>query len=295
MNLKSILIITCIFLTTPILLAEELVMVQTVSSDQTSFAIRKGAEEDIRIGMQALFSTKNATVKAQVIKTTRHYSLWQLKEKAGKFPFKKNSFVTYNKDLDTIWYAVPTVKTKYNLKSWRPNTYWTLRTGHSYTLSESVTDTSAKDKPVRSNFQVELMWHKQVRKQRIDWGWGVRYDSETAQTSSPVIVTLPTSRILLNTQFTFHFPRDNKTKNNFFGAVAIALGQSTTKVDTETSSGYALVFPQVTFGFIKQIGKRRAVLIEASAEVINTQEKFEDGTLQTSNMLNAKIALGLKF
>ena len=96
---------------------EELVMIQTVSADEKTFVIRKGAEDDIRIGMDSLFSSKHATVKARAIKTTRYFSVWKLLEKHAKFPFKKRTFITYNRDLDTIWYSVPTIKTSYNYKS----------------------------------------------------------------------------------------------------------------------------------------------------------------------------------
>ena len=73
------------------------------------------------------------------------------------------------------------------------------------------------------------------------------------------------------------------------------MGQSSTKVDTELTSGYALVFPQLTLGFVKQMGDDTAMLFEASAEVINSKEEFDDGTLQTANMLNARLGVGFKF
>ena len=274
---------------------EELVLVQTVAADGKTFVIRKGSMDDIRVGKEALFSSKHASVKARAIKTTRFFSVWELLAKDAKFPFRKKVFITFNADLDTIWYSVPTVKTKYNYRAWKPSTYFKFRAGYSYTISESVTDISADNKPTRTNLQMDIMWHKEVRERKIDWGWGIRYDSESATTTNPIVVNIPSQRIMLITEFTFHFPRHKKTKNNFYGTFGLGAGQSSTTIDDESSTGYALLFPQITLGFSKQIGDKKAMIFEATGEVINSEEKFSDGTLQTSNFINIKAGIGFKF
>ena len=83
--------------------------------------------------------------------------------------------------------------------------------------------------------------------------------------------------------------------NNLYAAVGAGYGYSNTKVDSAVSTGYSLLFPLVRIGFLTNLHKNWCLLTEIVGEAIGSTEKFQGGDVQKTNIINAKITLGLRF
>ena len=70
--------------------------------------------------------------------------------------------------------------------------------------------------------------------------------------------------------------------------------QKTTISGTNTS-GTARLLPYARFGYLYDTGGSYDYTFETSAESISIKESFQDGDEQTTNLINVKVAVGLRF
>lgn len=280
---------------------EKLIVVQAISTTQKTFVLRLGRAENITPGVRALFSTEKVSVVGECIEASREYSLWKPWEPLANIPFKKGQIITYNNNLDSIWYKIPELKDTLEEKKQAllmvPEPYWIFRYSVAKTFQQSTTETDAELGPDRKAQQMELTYNKHLYR-RLDWGFGVRYDQETAtikETSSSPNLTIPSNRYYLIGEVTFNFDKLKKTMNNMYAGIGTGIGYSTTKVDSAISTGTAILFPLVRVGFLTNLKNNWSLLTEVVGEAIGTREKFSGGDVQTTNIMNAKITIGLRF
>lgn len=276
---------------------ERLIVVQAVSNSARTFALHMGMQDGITPGARHLFSTDKISLVGECVQASREYSLWQPWDQNAAVPFKKGQIITYNNNIDSVWTKVPELQDKLDDKKqqllWRPKPYWAFRFAVGKTMAESTTDTDANATPERTVSQLEGMYNRNLYR-RLDWGLGVRYDKESAKLDEGNIV-IPTTRYLGMFEISFHFDPLKKTINHLYSAAGIGAGISNTQIDDDTSSGTCFVLPSIRFGFMTSISQNYALLTEAIIEAISSKEKFADGTVQTTNLANAKVSIGIRF
>ena len=87
--------------------SDELVRIQTVSKDRSSFVVALGKGDGIQVGQSSLFSTRKISLMANAVEVNRYYSLWNISEQEGVVPFKRNQFVNFSKQINSIFIEVP--------------------------------------------------------------------------------------------------------------------------------------------------------------------------------------------
>ena len=115
-------------------------------------------------------------------------------------------------------------------------------------------------------------------------------DNEDAES-----LNIPSVRYLAIAEFTYRFKYINNTENYWYAAISTGFGTSGTTVDNTVLTGNAALIPAFRIGLKTNLSKKRAFLIEAVAESIAVQEEFKDGREQRTNIINTKLAVGLKF
>ncbi len=277
------------------LLNNDITIVQSVSTSQKTFVIRRGADSGVTLGQESLFSTKNISLRMKAIEVSRFFSLWKTSDKRARIPFLKNDFINYSSKIDQITLEIPVInKNEIALsRSTQKNHYWIARMALSFTLTESISDIDSNSNSLRNGYQFEL-YRPQRLFNRVDWAWGIRYDTEAVILRDSNL-QIPTVRLLGMTEFTYNFPTFSKTNNHFYASLGAGIGSSSTNINDEISSGYSIVAPIVRIGFNKAYSHNLLFLIEGTGETISTKEVFENGKEQTTNMLNLKITFGVKF
>lgn len=281
---------------------EQLVIVDAVSSSRQTFVIQRGAADGIARGAESLFSNENVSVLAQAIEVTRQHSLWRLKEQSATFPFKKNQSIVFNKNRTDIWSELPNIQKRIS-KAKREEEVFAqlygdgrtiqLRGSFSNTFYESTTDTDSQQSPDRTGIHIEGIYHWRLW-EKFEIGAGLRFDSEDAVISDPDL-TIPNTRIMAIAELTYHFSDFQGQGNNFFMAAGLGIGRSQTQVDQAVSTGLATVLPSLRVGYIIRRAGGFDFTFETVAEAISATESFIDTKEQTTNLVNAKVALGIRF
>ncbi len=276
---------------------EKLMVVQTVSTTQRTFVLRLGMQDGVTVGRRALFSTDKVSIVGECIQSSREYSLWKPWEPQANIPFRKGQIITYNNNLDSVWTKIPelqeTLEEKKRQLLYIPEPYWALRFSLGKSLSESTTDTSAEQTPSRTSTQFEAVYNKHLYR-KLDWGIGARFDKESGELEEGN-VTLQSNRYMVYGEISFHFDPSEKTLNHLYAAAGMGMGMSNTKIDDAVSTGTSLLMPVVRVGFMTALSRNYNMLTEVVAESIASKEKFADGTQQNAQMINAKVAIGLRF
>jgi hypothetical protein len=274
---------------------DELVIVQSVSSTQKTFVIRRGAEDGVVVGQESLFSTEKISLRMKALEVSRFFSLWALSEPRASIPFIKNDFITYTNNLDRISIEVSTLvdnEKEYSEIILRDD-FWIFRTAISFTFFESISSTEANNDSSRGGYQFEIFRPKQLYNQ-IEWAWGLRYDTESVILKDTNL-EIPSNRILGMVEFIYNFPVFKRTNDNIYASLGGGIGSSSTTINGETSSGYAIVTPVVRIGYNKAYSSNLVFLLEGTGEAISTTEVFASGEEQTTNLVNIKFTFGVKF
>lgn len=281
---------------------EELVVIQAVSSTKKTLVLNRGFADGIGLYTESLFSTQDVSLAARAIEVAHNYSLWELNDKKAIFPFEKEQLVTFNRDQTSIWNEIPEVKnqlasTKFTqdtyVKPEAPRHHFGPRISLSNTFYESVSETDSERKPKRSGLTVEGFYFLRYSP-RIELGFGLRLDQEDAVITDPDL-TIPSQRIFGLSELTYHFEPMRRSQNNFFVSLGAGIGQSQTEVDEAVSTGMAVLLPYTRVGYLMRRGKRTAFIVEATAEAISTNESFIDTEEQTTNLVNVRLGLSLRF
>lgn len=282
---------------------EELMIIQSVSSSKKTFVIRKGKSEGVLINQESLFTSDKFSLSARVIEVTRDYSLWQLSDLRATVPFQKGETVNYTNTIENLYTEIPLLRydpkelakearEKNKIAELRPE-HWLIRGNLSYTLAESVTDIAGDLESSRSgvNLEAQYLWSLTPK---MSIAAGLRYDQENTSITEPNL-DIPTTRVFVTGDYIYHFDYIGESRDHLYMAIGIGLGQSSTDVDGTISSGLATLLPSVRLGYQLALSNGISMVIESVAEAISANESFEDGTTQRTNLVNAKLAIGLKF
>jgi hypothetical protein len=281
---------------------EELVVIQAVSSTKKTLVLNRGFRDGIGLYSESLFSTQDVSLAARAIEVAHNYSLWELNDKKAIFPFEKEQLVTFNQNMSNIWSEIPDVKKQFEesqlvqdtlVRIDAPKHHFGPRISISNTFYESVSETDSERKPQRSGLTVEGFYFLRYSP-RIELGFGLRLDQENAVITNPDL-TIPSRRIFGLSELTYHFEPIRRSQNNFFVTLGAGIGQSETEVDGSVSTGMATLLPYARSGYLMRRGRRTAFVIEASVEAISTNESFLDTKEQTTNLVNARLGLSLRF
>lgn len=273
---------------------DEVVLIQAVSTTGKTFIIRRGAEDGISFGQESLFSTKNSSFTARAIEVNRNLSLWKLKDKRGAVPFGKGDFVTYTNNIENVWTEIPKIQLapKQELV-FKESSNWLFQGNYSLAMSEAVSDTSESKTTDRVGYQFEFLY---ARRFAVHWEWatGFRLDRENATLQEPAL-DVPTNRYLATAQITYHFENFKNSDDNLYLSIAASYGISNTSIDDAVSTGTTLVLPVVKFGYISVVSPNYSLYYELAAEGLAQEESFTDTTAQTTNIINTKASIGIRF
>jgi len=291
---QCLVLIVSLSFTVEIFADDELVIVQAVSKSGKSFVVRKGAAEGVAIGQESLFTTKDASFTAKVIEVNRFFSLWNLKDDRGAVPFNKGEYVTFTNNIENIWTEIP--KLQFAPKEelvFKQSTQWIARLGYGLAMSESVSDTDENKTASRASFQFEGLFANRVA---VHWEWaiGMRFDRDNATLNEPSL-EVPTNRYMLTAELNYHFANFARSDDSMYLGAAVAYGLSNTTIDESISTGTSLVLPIIKLGYIKRVSASYALVFEGSVEAIAQSESFEDTEKQTTNIVNSKLSIGVRF
>ena len=221
--------------------ADELVVIQNVSSSRKTLVINKGAIDGVTYGQEAVFVSPKISISLNAIEINRHYSLWQVADPEAAIPFDIKEIVIYTTSPEALWAGNSYLLSRLKEAKWDKESFWILRTHFSYALSESVADTASRQEVFRTGLQVEGMYARQVT-QQVDWGLGVRFDYETMTIRGPS-VTIPTQRLWAVGELIYNFTPFNKAKQSLYIGVGLGVGISRTIIDETTVGGLTSIMP----------------------------------------------------
>lgn len=273
---------------------DELLPIQAVSNSGKTFVVRKGAEDGVAVGQQSLFSTKNTSFTAVVIEVNRFFSLWRLKDNRGAVPFSKGDFVTYTNNIENVWTEIPKLQMapKEELV-FKEKSFWNLRGNYSLAMSESVSDTDTDKTQNRIGYQLEVVYSRHFTV-HWEWGVGIRLDRENTTIQEPAL-DIPSNRYMLAGELLYHFEKFKQNDDNVYLGVALAYGLSNTTIDESVSTGTTLVLPIVKVGYINRLASRYSIVFELAFESLAQTESFADTDEQTTNIINSKASIGVRF
>ncbi|MDO9181150.1 MAG: hypothetical protein Q7U04_02015 [Bacteriovorax sp.] len=281
---------------------EELMVVQTVSTDRRSFVVAKGVKDGIATGQEVIFANENVSILCRAYEVNRNYSLWRPIDKNINIPFNKEDFISYNSHaygnvaleiVGDINNLTPEVNYDIEFRKFRSSNNFSLKASFDQGFSQSSSDVSADNNSKRSGFSYALEYNFRFLPE-FEMSFGGRIDNEVYRLTDPQL-DIPTTRVMGTIAATYHLMAFSKNKNNFYLTLAAGIGKSTTTVNEETSSGIVTLLPEVRLGHIMPYSKSVAMIFEASIESLSAHEKFSDNTEQVTNILSAKLTLGLRF
>lgn len=274
-------------------LTDELVRIQTVSKDRSSFVVALGKGDGIQVGQSSLFSTRKISLMANAVEVNRYYSLWNISEKEGVVPFKRNQFVSFSKQINSIFIEIPRLHKLQADVFHKENYYWMGKWNYSFSLSESVSGASSSDQILRTGSHFEIGYVRDWTT-KLDWGVGVRYDREVSTRQSPGL-EIPNAKICVTGDIYYHFSHLGESKINPYLGVGIGVGYSNTSVNSTVSKGLAMILPVLKVGLQTEVAESKFLIFEGIIESVSATESFGDGTEQKTSTLNAKAAAGFKF
>ena len=289
-----------------------LVVIQKVSSDGTSFVIRRGLKDQVFENQKSLFSTKNISFVARAITVNREYSQWQAVDRQTIIPFQRGEIINLSYSVEKVWTEIPRVisdeqyrltlqkeilrkdpsRAKTLKKKVRTN--WQFLAGSSFALSES-TQNAEDVSGTRTGLLFNSRYLRNYTK-GLYYHFGLRYDSESYISTTPNI-TEETTRIMVYTGLTLRL-RDiwEDSKLDPYIAFDVGVGRSSTAVEELSKSGLVSILPSARIGFEYRAFKNNTILLEGFAESITANETFADsGTEQKTTITNIGANLGLNF
>lgn len=282
---------------------EELVVIQTVSTDRHTFVVSKGISEGILRGQEMIFANDNISILCKAIEVSRSYSLWAPIDSLVNIPFQKNDIVSSNShaygnvSLDIVGDShnleLPNQMEMETLKRFRASNNYSLKGGLNQSLSQSSSDVSSDKNSARTGYDIALEYNYRFMPE-FEMSLGGRYDNEVYRQSDPIL-DVSTSRLMVTIAATYHLIYLSESNNNFYFTMAAGIGRSSTVISDETSSGLVKLMPEARLGYLMPFTQKMAMVFESSIESLSSNEKFSNGTQQDTNILNLKLTLGLRF
>ena len=278
---------------------EVVLVVQAVSTDKTSFVVRRGAVEGIVPGQESLFTTKNVSLAATVVEITREHSLWKLSDPRGSVPFEKGDTLIFTNAIESLPLEISFRRSVLEEKKReereemerQPDPFGRtfLRSSFSYGFSETTGEISeASGDSTRTGLQLEGLYMLKLSS-RFDLAFGLRFDRDTLIQENPAL-EIPTSRFFVVTESFFNF----EGLNTYLG-FGLAAGKSETEVGSLSVEGRALSFPTIRVGHRKSMGEKLALHTEAAFEYLLVEENFPGKILQETVILSGKLSFGISF
>jgi hypothetical protein len=289
------------FAPTQLFAREELTVIQTVSKNRRSFVISKGIKDGVIKGQEVIFANDNVSIVCKATEVNRDFSLWTPVDRKITVPFSKeevvssNSTVYGNIALEIIGDGNLTPTANYNelYRKFRTLNNYSLKASYNKGLVQSSSSVSDEKNSGRTGYNFTAEYHYRFMPE-FEMSAGLRLDNEVYRLEEPEL-DIPTTRIMGTLAATYHFVNFSDSKNNFYFTIATGIGRSQTTVNNEVSSGMVTILPEARLGFLMPLSKKTAMVFEASVESINSMESFADGTDQTTNILNMKATIGLRF
>lgn len=280
---------------------EELRVIQTVSKNRRSFVVAKGIKDGILKGQEIIYANDNLSIVCKAVEVSRDFSLWVPIDANVTVPFNKDDIVSSN---STVYGNVAleiasdpslTPGVNYNevYKKFRAQNNWAIKASYNKGLTQSSSSVADEKNSSRAGYNVTLEYNYRFLPE-FEMSFGARMDNEVYRIESPEL-DIPTRRIMGTVAATYHFINFSDNKNNFYLTVAAGIGQSETTVSDEKSSGRVTLLPEARIGYMMPFSKKLAMVFEGSVESLSSTESFADGTEQTTNILNFRATIGLRF
>lgn len=284
-----------------LLAKEELLVIQTVSKDRRSFVVTKGIKDGILKGQEIIFANDNVSVVCKAVEVSRGHSLWVPIDRNITVPFNRedivssNSTVYGNVALDVAGdpSLVPDKIYNETIKKFRVQNNYSVKASYNKSLNQSSSSVASEKNNSRAGYTLSAEYNYRFRPE-FEMSAGLRLDNEVYRIEQPEL-DVPTRRIMGVVSATYHFVNFSNNKNNFYLTVAAGIGQSETTIDDEKISGPVALIPEVRVGFIMPFTKSMAMIAEGSVESLSATETFDNGTKQTTNTINMKASIGLRF
>lgn len=282
---------------------EELVVIQTISTDRHTFVISKGVREGILRGQETIFANDNVSILCKAIEVSRHYSLWGPVDPIVIIPFKKDDIVSSNSHAygnvaldiigDTNKLELPGQIDIETIKKFRVSNNVSLKGAVNQSLSQSSSDVSTDKNSKRTGYNIAFEYNYRFMPE-FEMNFGARYDNEVYRQSSPIL-DVSTNRIMATMAATYHLIHFSESNRNFYLTIAAGLGHSTTAISDDKSDGLVTLLPEARLGYLLPFTQTMAMIFEGSIESLSSHEKFSSGVEQDTNILNLKLTLGLRF
>lgn len=272
--------------------AYELLTIQAVSDSKKSFITRSGKRQGIMVGMTATFTAEDVAVLAKATKVTGEFTVWELTNQEAVLPFEKGTLVTYNAATEYLWALTPESERKKFIKSERPEPRqsWVFKGAFTRGLSESVSDAPAA-KSQRGGYLGEIYYERDIIP-GLAFDVGARYEREVVNYPN---ASLLTTRNLVITDIIYYIdvPKDIMNGRIYMGA-GMGYGLSHTTAVGLAQSGSVSLLPAVKLGVSLPFDHQWEFLSDAAFESLQTSEKQQDGTKQTTTQTNFKFAFGIR-
>lgn len=281
---------------------EELLIVQTVSTDRKSFVVAKGVKDGISKGMEVIYANDNVSIVCRAREVNRNYSLWTPVDPNITIPFHKEEVISYNSHaygnvaLDVVAdvnQLTPGPDYDMLYRKFRSSNNFSAKASLNRALSQSSSDVANDKNSSRSGYSFSVEYNQRFMPE-LEMSVGGRIDNEVYRLNAPAL-DIPTNRVIGMIAATYHLTAFSTNENNFYLSVAAGLGKSTTTVNEEKSSGVCTILPEARVGFIMPFSPSVAMVFEGSIEALSATEKFSNQAEQTTNITNFKLSLGLRF
>lgn len=280
---------------------EELTVIQTVSKNRRSFVVAKGIKDGVVKGQEMIFANDNVSIVCKASEVSRGFSLWVPVDSKITVPFNKediissNSTVYGNVALEIVSDPNLTPSINYNevYKKFRTLNNFAIKASYNKGLTQSSSSVSDEKNTGRTGYNFSADYNYRFLPE-FEMSFGARIDNEVYRIEEPEL-DIPTSRVMATIAATYHFINFSKDQNNFYLTVAAGIGRSQTTIDDEKTSGIVTLLPEVRVGYMMPFTKSMAMVFEGSVESLSATEAFADGTEQSTNILNMKASIGLRF
>lgn len=280
---------------------EELTVIQTVSKNRKSFVVAKGIKDGIIKGQEIIFANDNVSIVCKASEVNRNFSLWVPVDANITIPFNKEDIVSSNStvygnvalELISDPNLTPTINYNEIYKKFRTLNNFTIKASYNKGLTQSSSSVSDEKNTSRAGYNFAVDYNYRFMPE-FEMSFGARIDNEVYRIEQPEL-DIPTSRIMGTIAATYHFVNFSKDQNNFYLTIAAGIGRSQTTVDGEKATGTVTLLPEARVGYMMPFTKTMALVFEGSVESLSATETFSDGTNQSTNILNMKASIGLRF
>lgn len=280
---------------------EELLVIQTVSTDRRSFVVGKGVKDGITRGMEVIFANDNVSIVCKAREINRNYSLWTPLDANITVPFNKEDIISYNSHaygnvaLDIVADSSLTPEPDYDVlyEKFRTRNNYSAKVGLNRALSQSSSDVTNDKNSTRTGYTFAVEYNYRFMPE-LEMSFGGRIDNEVFRQNNPSL-DIPTNRVMATAAVTYHLTTFSKDESNFYISLAAGIGKSTTTVSEEKSSGTVTMLPEGRIGYIMPFSRSVAMIFEGTLEALSATEKFSNSDEQVTNITNIKFNIGLRF